>query len=223
MMSSVTAPWTPPSWLARAIPALSWLPGYRRTDLSADLKAGATVAVLLIPQAMAYAALAGVPPIAGLYAALVSLVVYAAFGTSRFISVGPVAIDSLLTAAAVAPLADGDPGRYLALSGALAVVVGLIQVTAGVAGLGALVNFLSTPVISGFTSAAALTIAVTQLKDLLGLSLSAPVTTFLDAVREIAPRLGSLDPTTLLLGLGTIAALVALKRWLPRLPGPLVA
>ena len=149
-------PTTSPRLAGRLLPVLLWLPGYSRPDLTADLKAGATVAVLLIPQAMAYAALAGVPPIAGLYAALVSLVVYAAFGTSRFISVGPVAIDSLLTAAAVAPLADGDPGRYLALSGALAVVVGLIQVAAGVAGLGALVNFLSTPVISGFTSAAAL-------------------------------------------------------------------
>ncbi len=208
--------------LARLVPAFQWLPGYQRTDLGADLKAGATVAVLIIPQAMAYAALAGVPPITGLYAAMVSLVVYAAFGTSRYISVGPVAIDSLLTAAAVAPLADGDPGRYLALASGLAVMVGLLQLAAGLARLGALVNFLSTPVISGFTSAAALTIALTQLKDLLGLSLSAPATTFVDAMRGIVPKLGDVDPATLALGAGSILALLVLKRWLPRVPGPLL-
>ena len=212
-----------PSALATFVPVTQWLRGYRRPDLSADLRAGATVAVLLIPQAMAYAALAGVPPITGLYAAMVTLVVYAVFGTSRYISVGPVAIDSLLTAAAVAPLADGDPGTYLALASALAVLVGLFQFAAGVARLGALVNFLSAPVISGFTSAAALTIAATQLKDLLGLDLSAPITTFLDAVREIVPALDTYDPTTALLGLGTILGLLALKRWAPSLPGPLVA
>jgi SulP family sulfate permease len=208
--------------LLRFVPALQWLPGYRRDDLAADLKAGATVAVLVIPQAMAYAALAGVPPITGLYAAMVSLVVYAVFGTSRFISVGPVAIDSLLTAAAVGPLAQGDPGRYLALASGLAVLVGILQLAAGLARLGALVNFLSTPVISGFTTAAALTIAITQLKDLLGLSLTTPMTTFLDAVRGIAPAVGDLRPVTVALGVGSILTLVALRRWLPKVPGPLL-
>ncbi len=207
---------------ARLLPVLQWLPSYRRDDLSADLKAGATVAVMVIPQAMAYAGLAGVPPITGLYAAMVSLVVYAVFGTSRYISVGPVAIDSLLTAAAVAPLADGDPGRYLALASALAVMVGILQTGAGLARLGALVNFLSTPVISGFTSAAALTIAMSQLKDLLGITVTGSTTTFLDAARGILPQVGDLDPVTLGLGVAAIAGLVALKRWLPQVPGPLV-
>ncbi|MEZ5096532.1 MAG: SulP family inorganic anion transporter [Nocardioides sp.] len=208
--------------LARLLPASVWLRGYTRPDLTADLKAGATVAVLVIPQAMAYAALAGVPPITGLYAAMVSLVVYAVFGTSRFISVGPVAIDSLLTAAAVGPLAHGDATTYLALASLLALTVGVLQTVAGLARLGALVNFLSVPVISGFTTAAALTIAASQLKDLLGLTLTGQVSTFLDAVRLIGPQLGHAKPLTLVLAAAGVVGLLALKRWLPAIPGPLL-
>jgi SulP family sulfate permease len=208
--------------VARLLPIAEWLPTYRRPDLIADLRAGATVGVLVVPQAMAYAALAGVPPIAGLYAAMVSLVVYAVFGTSRFISVGPVAIDSLLTAAAVAPLADGDPGRYVALTSLLTVMIGVLQVGAGLARLGALVNLLSVPVIAGFTSAAALTIGLTQVRDLLGLDLSGSSTTFVEGVSAVVPSLDSVDATTAVLGVLSLVALVALKRWAPRLPGPLL-
>ena len=214
--SSVAGPW------ARLVPIVGWLPGYRRPDLAADLRAGATVGVLVIPQAMAYAALAGVPPIAGLYAAMVSLVVYAIFGTSRFISVGPVAIDSLLTAAAVAPLADGDAGRYVMLTGLLTVMIGIFQVGAGLARLGALVNLLSVPVIAGFTSAAALTIGLTQVRDLLGLDLSGSSTTFAEALARVLPTLPTFDAATTALGVSALFGLVALKRWAPRVPGPLL-
>lgn len=210
------------STLDRWLPALAWARTYDRGDAGADLRAGASVAVLLIPQAMAYASLAGVPAITGLYAALVSLVVYAAFGTSRHISVGPVAIDSLLTAAAVAPLAQGDPDRYLALASLLALLVGGLQVAAGAARLGGLVNLLSVPVISGFTSAAALTIAVTQLKDLLGLADVAGSSTLVDGVRALAPALGSISGESVALGVGAIAGLLLLARLAPRLPGPLL-
>lgn len=208
--------------LVTVIPIASWLPSYERSDLVADLRAGATVGVLVIPQAMAYAALAGVPPIAGLYAAMVSLVVYAVFGTSRFISVGPVAIDSLLTAAAVAPLADGDTARYVTLASLLSVMIGAMQVGAGLARLGALVNLLSVPVIAGFTSAAALTIGLTQVKDLLGLELDGSSATFLDALGGVVPALTSIDPTTAALGGLSLVGLVLVKRWLPRVPGPLL-
>ncbi len=214
--SSVTAR------LWAAIPASEWLSGYRREHLGADARAGATVAVLLIPQAMAYAALAGVPPIGGLYAAMVSLVVYAVLGTSRYISVGPVAIDSLLTAAAIAPLAEGDTGRYVALAALLAMMTGLIQVGAGVARLGALVNFLSVPVIAGFTSAAAITIATTQLTDLLGLDVAGRGTTFVESVGLLVPALSSADGLTVAVGLLAVLALTALRRWAPQVPGPLL-
>lgn len=207
---------------ARLVPIVGWLPGYRRPDLTADLRAGATVGVLVIPQAMAYAALAGVPPIAGLYAAMVSLVVYAIFGTSRFISVGPVAIDSLLTAAAVAPLANGDADRYVLLTGLLTVLIGIFQVGAGLARLGALVNLLSVPVIAGFTSAAALTIGLTQVRDLLGLDLTSSSTTFIQALARVVPTLPTFDPATAVLGVTVLVGLIALKRWAPRVPGPLL-
>ncbi len=208
--------------MVRVLPILGWLPRYRRDDVGADLRAGATVGVLVVPQAMAYAALAGVPPIAGLYAAMVSLVVYAVFGTSRFISVGPVAIDSLLTAAAVAPLADGDTGRYVALTALLTVMIGVLQVGAGVARLGALVNLLSVPVIAGFTSAAALTIGFTQVRELLGLGETGSSATFVDAVAGVLPALGTLDLVTTVVGVAALAGLVALKRWAPKVPGPLL-
>lgn len=207
---------------ARLVPIVGWLPGYRRPDLAADLRAGATVGVLVIPQAMAYAALAGVPPIAGLYAAMVSLVVYAVFGTSRFISVGPVAIDSLLTAAAVAPLADGDAGRYVVLTGLLTLMIGIVQVGAGLARLGALVNLLSVPVIAGFTSAAALTIGLTQVRDLLGLELTGSSTTFIQAMAHLVPALPTFDPVTAALGASSLVGLIVLKRRAPRAPGPLL-
>ncbi len=209
--------------LSRLVPAARWLATYRRSDLGPDLRAGLTVGVLVVPQSMAYAALAGVPAITGLYAALVALLVYAAFGTSRFISVGPVAIDSLLTAAAVAPLADGDSARYLALSGAVAVLVGSLQLAAGLLRLGALVNLVSVPVVTGFTAAAALTIAVTQLPALLGLDdASSAGTSLLDAVRVLVPRLDSVDALTFVLGVAGIVVIVAARRWAPALPAPLL-
>jgi len=211
-----------PAWLRRTLPASRWLPGYDRRLLSADARAGATVAVLLIPQGMAYAALAGMPPVTGLYAAMVSLVVYALLGTSNHVSVAPVAIDSLLVAGAVAPLARGDSARYVALAGVTALLVGAFQVGAGLLKLGGLVSFLSVPVISGFTSAAALTIAASQLKDVLGVSAQGGSTSFLDTVRDLAPKLGEAQPLTIGLGLAAMAVLLLARRVDPRIPGPLL-
>ena len=150
------------------IPSVSWLKNYSKDQLKGDLSAGLTVGVMLIPQGMAYAMIAGLPPIYGLYASTLPLIIYALLGTSRQLAVGPVAMVSLLTAAGIGVLAEGGTETYLMMAITLAFLVGVIQFLLGVFRLGFLVNFLSHPVISGFTSAAALIIGLSQLKHLLG-------------------------------------------------------
>ena len=208
--------------LARFFPPLGWLPAYRSDDLKGDLVAGFTVGVMLIPQGMAYALIAGLPPIYGLYASLVPLIGYALFGTSRQLAVGPVAMVSLLVAASVGPLAGGDTEQYIALAIMISVMVGLFQFILGVARFGFLVNFLSHPVLSGFTSAAALIIGLSQLKHLLGVDI--PRSNYIHEILVDAyQQLGAIEPTTLVLGLGSIALLVGLRRWKKAFPGALVA
>ena len=133
--------------------------------------AGITVAILLIPQGMAYALIAGLPPIYGLYAALTPQIVYALLGTSRQLAVGPVAMDSLLVAAGLGALKIVDPSQYIQMAILLALLMGSIQLLLGVFRMGFIVSFLSKPVISGFTSAAAIIIGLSQLKHLIGISL----------------------------------------------------
>jgi SulP family sulfate permease len=197
-----------------------WLTRYHRRDFSSDLLAGLTVAVMLVPQGMAYAMLAGMPPVAGLYASTLPLVAYALVGSSRSLAVGPVAIVSLLTLAGVAPLARPGSADFIALAGVLAFMVGGLQLALGLLRGGVLVAFLSHAVISGFTSAAALVIALSQVHHLLGFSLAAkdPVPVLLEAFQ----RLGEVHSTTLLLGLSSLLLLLAGRRWLPRVPMPLV-
>ncbi|MCL6259618.1 solute carrier family 26 protein [Aquiflexum sp. TKW24L] len=152
-------------------PILEWLPKYQKTDLQGDLSAGLTVGIMLIPQGMAYAMLAGLEPIHGLYAVTVPLILYAIFGTSRQLAVGPVAMVSLLTAAGIATLNASSPEQYLLYAISLAFLVGLIQFGMGLFKLGFVVNFLSHPVISGFTSAAAIIIGLSQIKHLFRINL----------------------------------------------------
>lgn len=209
--------------LLTVLPASGWLLSYRRGLLRSDVPAGLTVAVLLIPQSMAYAALAGMPPEAGLYSAIVSLVVYAALGSSSFISVAPVAIDSLLVAAAVGPIAEGDTTLYVTAAGVLAVMTGLLQLALGGLRLGALVNFLSVPVISGFTSAAALTIGASQVKDLLGLDVpKGQGSSFLDTLRATTAAADTVHVLTSVIAVLSLVALIVARRLAPRLPAALV-
>ncbi|MEM1416829.1 MAG: SulP family inorganic anion transporter, partial [Myxococcota bacterium] len=209
----------PPS-PARGFRPGHWLRRYRRADLPADLLAGLTTAVMLVPQAMAYAMLAGLPPIVGLYASLLPLLAYALLGSSRQLAVGPVAMDSLLVAQGLAPFAALGGEVYVAYAAGLALLVGALHVLMGVFRLGFLVNFLSQPVMAGFTSAAALIIASSQLSHVLGVSLPR------GAVWEVAgAALGELAAwhgATLVIALGATGLLVALKRWAPRVPRALV-
>lgn len=206
---------------ARLLPLLGWFPGYNRTVLRHDLLAGLTVAVMLVPQSMAYAALAGMPPVTGLYAAAVPLVVYALLGTSGSLAVGPVAITALMTSAALAPLAGGDPARYAALAGLLALLVGAIQAVMGILRLGVLVNFMSHSVLSGFTSAAAIVIAASQLNNLFGLT-SGRAGTFPDVVQSVWRSAGTAHLLTILVSAASITGLVLLRRYFPKLPGALI-
>ena len=149
-------------------PILEWLPHYKKSQFKGDLSAGLTVGVMLIPQGMAYAMLAGLPPIYGLYASIIPLIVYSILGNIRQLGVGPVALDSLLVASGVGALATAGTADYITLAILLSFTVGCILVLMGLLRLGFLVNFLSRPIINGFTSAAALIIAASQLKHLFG-------------------------------------------------------
>ncbi|SCL15270.1 sulfate permease, SulP family [Micromonospora nigra] len=206
---------------ARFVPLLGWLPGYRGTVLRHDLVAGLTVAVMLVPQSMAYAALAGMPPVTGLYASIVPLLVYAVLGTSGSLAVGPVAITAMMTAAALAPAANGDADRYAALAGLLALLVGAIQLGMGALRLGAVVTFMSHSVLSGFTSAAAIVIAASQLKDLLGLD-AERAENFPGIVTSVWQAASTVQGLTVAVSVASITALVLLKRHLPKLPGALL-
>ncbi|MEW6476016.1 MAG: solute carrier family 26 protein [Actinomycetota bacterium] len=204
------------------LPVFDWLPGYGRGDLKGDFVAGLTVGAMLIPQSMGYALLAGLPPQVGLYSAVLPLVVYAAIGWSRQLGVGPTAISSLLTSAGLAHLSGGDPALTVELAAALAVMVGLMRIALGVGRLGFMVSFLSRPVLSGFTSAAAILIAASQLKYLLGIDLEQGERVH-RIVAEAAGRLDEVQGAALAVGLGGIALLAAVRRWLPSWPGALIA
>lgn len=218
---SATYPRQDHTGLARVVPLIGWLRHYDRNILRHDLVAGLTVAVMLVPQSMAYATLAGMPAVTGLYASIVPLVVYALLGTSGSLAVGPVAITALMTGAALAPLAEGDPARYAALAALLALLVGAIQLLLGVLRLGVLVNFMSHPVLSGFTSAAAIVIAASQVKDLFGLNMGR-ADTFGQTVAALWDSAGTAHGLTIGVSLVSVLALVLLRRYVPRLPGALL-
>jgi len=207
--------------LRRILPLFESLRGYDRGLFGRDAMAGLTTAIMLVPQAMAYAMLAGLPPEVGLYASMLPLVAYALLGTSRQLAVGPVAMDSLLVASAVAPLAVTGSAEYIALALLLALMTGVLQIAMGLFRLGFLVNFLSHPVISGFTSAAALVIGFSQLKHLLAVDI--PRTNYIhEVIGGAVEQLGVVNVPTLVIGVIAVVVLVALKRWAPRVPRALV-
>lgn len=206
--------------LRKYLPFLTWLPGYGRAQLQGDAVAGLTVAVMLIPQGMGYAMLAGLPPIVGLYASLVPVAVYGLLGTSRQLAVGPVAMVSLLVAAGVGSIAAPGSDTYIAHAVLLALMVGVMQLFMGLARLGFLVSFLSHPVISGFTSAAALIIGFSQLGHLLGVRLPRSHLVH-EILHQAATRIDEVHLITLGIGVASIAALLLAKRYRPMFPAGL--
>ncbi|MBW2732661.1 MAG: solute carrier family 26 protein [Deltaproteobacteria bacterium] len=206
--------------LSKRIPSLEWIRNYRREDLSGDLTAGLTVAVMLIPQGMAYALLAGLPPIIGLYASIIPLAIYALFGTSRQLAVGPVAMVSLLVATGVGAIAQPGSSEFIAYAILISLMVGVIQLAMGVFRLGFLVNFLSHPVVSGFTSAAALIIGFSQLKHLMGVDLQRSHHIH-SIIWQALEKLGEINPLTLAIGLGSVVLLMVLKRLKKTFPAAL--
>jgi sulfate permease, SulP family len=198
-----------------------WLPRYSRRHLRGDLMAGLTVGVMLIPQGMAYAMLAGVPPVFGLYASLIPLAVYTVLGTSRHLAVGIMAIDCLIVAASVGSIATPGTPEFLAAVLLLAFMTGLIQLALALVRFGFIVALLSRPVIAGFASAAALTIGLSQIPGLLG-SAYAGTPGIIGMAQNAGALLSGLHTGSLLIGLGSIWLLLYVRRRKPEIPGSLL-
>ncbi|MDO9225709.1 MAG: SulP family inorganic anion transporter [Pseudomonadota bacterium] len=206
---------------ARFLPFLRWFP--LKGDLfKADFIAGVTVALVLIPQSMAYAQLAGMPAYYGLYAAFLPVAVAALFGSSNFLGTGPVAVVSLLTASSLAVLAPPGSDQFIALAILLTLMVGVFQLSLGVLKLGVIVNFLSHPVIVGFTNAAAIIIGLSQVSKLFGVSMGRSEN-FMKDIWGVMLQLGETHLPTLAMGVGAIVIMWALKKFRPKWPGVLIA
>ena len=208
------------TWSAFA-PGLDQFRGYQRSWLRRDVLAGLTVAAYLVPQVMAYATVAGLPPVVGLWAALFPLAVYAVLGSSRQLSVGPESTTALMTATALGPLAAGDPGRYAALAAAAALIVGAVCFVAGLVRLGFLADLLSHPVLIGYMTGVAVIMIGSQLGKVTGVSVEGDE--FLDQIRSFVDGLDELHWPTLALAAAVLIVLLVIARLAPRLPGPLIA
>ena len=192
--------------LKRYLPILEWAPCYTRQAFADDIGAAIVVTIMLIPQSLAYALLAGLPVEAGLYASIMSLLVYAVFGTSRALSVGPVAVVSLMTAAAIGEVAQTGTATYLEAALMLALLSGGFLVLLGILRMGFLANFLSHPVISGFIAASAVIIAINQLRHIIGVEANGHV--LFDVVNGLIDQFNDTNPATLVVGIGAIVFLV---------------
>jgi sulfate permease, SulP family len=202
------------------IPILDTFRNYNKGDFKGDMNAGVTVAIMLVPQGMAYAVLAGLPPVYGLYASIVPVLLYAIFGTSKQLAVGPVAMVSLLVIAGVGELAEVGSDRFIHLAIMTALGVGVVQFLMGVFRMGFLVNFLSHPVLSGFTSAAAIIIGASQLGNLLGLELARSKQVH-EILIGVFQNIGNIEIYTALIGVGSVTAIIMLKKWKKTFPSAL--
>ena len=209
-----------PRW-RRLVPGLGVLFGYRRSWLRGDVLAGVTVAAYLVPQVMAYAGVAGLPPVAGLWAILPALALYALLGSSRLLSVGPESTTALMTATVVGPLAAGDPAQYATLAATLAVAVGLLCVLAWVARLGFVADLLSRPVLIGYLAGVALIMIVDQLPKLTGVRTTGSA--FFPQLWSFVGHLSRLHLATVLFAVAALGVLFTVAHFFRTVPGPLLA
>jgi sulfate permease, SulP family len=210
----------PPSGIRRYIPIVRWLPGYRRADLPFDLIAGATIWGLLVPEMIAYAGLAGLPPQAGLYTLLASLAAYAIFGTSRHVVVAGTSAAAVLLASSVTGLAPKDFSDYAAHAALLVIFCGVLFLVAGIVRLGFIANFLSRPVVEGFVFGLAIFVTVKQLPKLFGIEGGEGDT--LHQLWHVIQHLGDTHSVTLAVGVAALVLLFGGERYFPRVPGGLV-
>src|ERR1044071_217565 len=211
----------PSQRLSRWLPGLALFQGYRREWLLGDFLSGLSVCIIMIPSVIAYAGLMGLPPQTGLYAALVPLLVYPLFGSSRQVIVGPDIAISLLVASTIGPRAAGAPGRAANLAATLALLSGLLLLLGARAHLGAVADFLSKPVLVGYMTGAALILMGSQLNKVFGVTIKK--NDFFPRMFELAGKLHEIHPLTLALGLGLLVLLIALRYLAPRFPGVLAA
>ena len=205
----------------RVAPGLAALRGYDRALFRTDLLAGLTVAAVAVPAGLAMGKLAGVSPVAGLYATMLPLVAYALLGSSRQLVVGPDGVLAILTATTVAPLAAGDPARYAALAATLAVMMGVIHVVSSALRLGFMADFLSLPILIGYFNGLALIIIESQLGPMFGISISAH--DFFPIIGEFVVEFGDANALTVVFSAVLLALVLVLKRLQPKFPGSLLA
>jgi MFS superfamily sulfate permease-like transporter len=209
--------------LTKIFPFLSWLKGYNASSFRADFISGLTVALVLIPQSMAYAQLAGMPSYYGLYAAFLPPMIAAMFGSSRQLATGPVAVVSLMTAASLAPLATAGSEGYIAYALLLSLIVGVFQFLLGVLRLGLVVNFLSHPVVNGFTNAGAIIIATSQLEKMFGVYVDGREHHYETIIEVCKSAIHYTHWPTLIFGVGSFTLMFVLKKMAPKVPNVLVA
>jgi len=202
------------------MPGLGVFTRYDRSWLRSDLGAGLSVAAIALPVGIAYADLAGVPAVIGMYSAIFPLLAYALFGSSRQLMTGPDAATCIIVAASLGPLAGGDPERYLALMVMLTLMTGILYVIAGISRLGFIANFLSQPILTGYLNGIALIIIAGQLQKLFGYASEAEE--FFPKLTEFVDKLDTSHLPTLVLGLGLLTVLVVLRRIAPRVPAALI-
>jgi len=207
--------------LGRYVPVIGWATSYKREWLREDLVSGVVVGAVMVPVAMAYAQMAGVPPQAGLYSAIVGMTAYAIFATSRHLKITTSSTMSIMSLAVVAPLAAGDPAIFMALSSALAITVGIIMLVLGVIKLGFISDFLAKSVMTGYIFGVACLIAISQLPKVFGVSGGSG--SFFQQLAQFIGKLPETNVYSLALGIGTIAIVLLIKRFKPLIPGALVA